>query len=80
MDSSTLKLTSSSYTHSFNFPLSTLIITFAVFMNGRTNISGTSTSSSISITTKFTIERNLSTFTNKSSNIPYGCLIEQSAS
>jgi len=68
--SKTSKLTSSSYAHTLSFPLSTSIMTLAVFMNGLPKIKGTLASSSISITTKSTGNRNLSTFTIISSTIP----------
>ena len=53
---------------------------FPVSKDGRPRISGTSWSSSISNTTKSAGKINLSTFTNASSMIPRGYLMDQFAS
>ena len=74
--SNTLKLTSSSCTLTLSFPLSTFMITLVVFINGLPKIKGTSTSSSMSLTTNK--EKILSTLINKSSTIPCGCLTDLS--
>jgi len=74
----TLKMTSSSYTLTFNFPLSTSMMTSTIFIKGLPRMRGTFRSSSISIITMSIRNYNLSTLTSRSSTMPYGYLIDLS--
>lgn len=71
-----LNLTSSSCTRIFIKPSSVFIIILAVFMNVRPKIRGTSSSSSISITTKSIGNKNLSTLTKISFVMPDGRVMD----
>lgn len=77
--SKTSKVISSSPTRSSNYPFCMSMRDFPVARNGRPNMSGISTSSSISSTTKSTGNMNLFTFTNTSSMIPLGYFTDRSA-